>query len=83
MRDGYRGYQIALHWVIAGVLPVQYDRTDPSCSAHGRTAVTRRYTAAPGPQLRGDSHRWARRIASLSTRRHTNIGSKHDAEKES
>jgi len=22
MRDGYRGYQIALHWVIAGVLPV-------------------------------------------------------------
>ncbi|WP_431323570.1 cytochrome b [Rhizobium sp. YTU87027] len=24
MRDGYRGYQIALHWVIAGLLPVQY-----------------------------------------------------------
>ncbi|EJL49852.1 hypothetical protein PMI09_05383 [Rhizobium sp. CF122] len=24
MRDGYRGYQIALHSVIAGVLPVQY-----------------------------------------------------------
>ena len=24
MRDGYRGYQIALHWVIAGVVPVQY-----------------------------------------------------------
>lgn len=24
MRNGYRSYQIALHWVIAGLLPVQY-----------------------------------------------------------
>ncbi|MBB3319761.1 cytochrome b561 [Rhizobium sp. BK181] len=24
MRKGYRGYQIALHWVIAGLLPIQY-----------------------------------------------------------